>query len=322
MATSENIQDGSPKRDRRFVPASHLASKQLFHFLVWTCLPFLICILWFCVYRQIDWVDVALFAAMWTLTGGLGISLGFHRYFTHAGYDAHPILESSMAAAGSMAAQGPITYWVSLHRCHHKYSDEAEDPHSPNPIPHYNHQNRIRRIGAFLHGHIGWVIRHDVPSPVFFARDLLKHPLVKFFDQTYWGWVFVGILLPGSVMLLYEPSIHGFLRGCVFGGILRIVIGNQIIWAINSVCHVSGFHDFDTGDKSTNNWLLAIPSFGEGWHNNHHAFPWSARFGLRWWQLDVGWLALCFFSLIGLASNLKSPTEEQIGSIVDRLSKG
>ena len=236
--------------------------------------------------------------------------MAFTDIYTHRSFSAHPALQIAMAAAGSMAAQGPLTYWVTVHRCHHQHSDDEEDPHSPQPL---NKQAPLlRRIAAFLHGHMGWVLRHDVPIPLIYARDLRNNRIVRFFDRTYWAWTIFGIILPGTLMFLIEPSIRGFFRGCVFGGLLRILVGNQIIWAINSVCHTHGDRTFETRDDSANNWLLAIPAFGEGWHNNHHAFPWSARFGLRWWQVDVGWWAIRGFNLVGLASQPKCPTPTQI----------
>ena len=220
-----------------------------------------------------------------------------------------------MAAVGSMAAQGPLTYWVTVHRCHHQHSDDGEDPHSPQPLN--NQAPLLRRITAFLHGHMGWVLHHDVPVPWIYARDLRHNRIVDFFDRTYWAWAIFGVVLPGTLMLPIEPSVHGFLRGCIFGGLLRILVGNQIIWAVNSVCHTCGDRTFETRDDSANNWLLAIPAFGEGWHNNHHAFPWSAGFGLKWWQLDAGWWAIRCFRLVGLASQPKCPTPSQIRDMAE-----
>lgn len=213
------------KRDARFISASLVASKQRTHFVGWTLLPFLTCVVWFALYPALTTVDVLLLLAMWTLTGGLGISVGYHRYFTQGAFDAHRALQVAMAAAGSLAAQGPVTYWVSVHRCHHKFSDVQHDPHSPSPLN--TKATFFQRMWAFFHGHMGWVLRHDVHSPIYFARDLLKSPVVRFFDKTYGIWVLVGIVLPGVLMLMVEPSIHGFLRGCVFGGLLRILIGTR-----------------------------------------------------------------------------------------------
>ncbi len=314
LATEESVQvetvAAAVKNDRRFISAARVAAKQRTHFIFWTVLPFLACVVWFVMYPVVTPIDALLLIGMWTLTGGLGISIGYHRYYTHGAFQAHPILQTAMAAAGSLAAQGPVTYWVSVHRCHHKHSDAEHDPHSPAVMT--ENATLWSRISAFFHGHMGWVVKHDVPSPIVFARDLMKSPVVRFFDKTYWRWVVAGVVVPGALMLIVDPTIHGFLRGCIFGGLLRILVGNQIIWAINSVCHAHGSHVYDTSDSSTNNLLLALPAFGEGWHNNHHAFPWSAKFGLKWWQIDVGWTALRCLAFVGLASNLKSPTVAQL----------
>ncbi len=298
--------------ERRFIRAADVASKQRWHFMITTIGPVVICLVWFMLYPAICGIDLGILVAMWILTGGLGVSIGYHRYFTHSAFKAHPLLRYFMAASGSMAAQGPITYWVAVHRCHHRYSDDVLDPHSPRPFA--NENSFCNRVRAFFHGHMGWVVTHDVPRPIRFARDLTKDPQIRFFDRTYRVWVLLGIAAPGLLMLTFDTSIRGFVRGCVFGGFLRIVLGNQLIWAINSVCHTAGTREFDARDNSANNWLLAIPTFGEGWHNNHHAFQWSARFGLRWWQIDLGWLAIRGFAKMGLASQLKQPTREQIKS--------
>ena len=314
-ATESTASECSPsnrsgKRDRQFLPAARFARSQILHFLVVTVLPATLCAFWFFYYPSLQVTDVLLWIGMWSLTGGLGISLGYHRYYTHGGFTANPVLESAMALAGSMAGQGPVTYWVTLHRCHHQHSDRPFDPHSPQPTS--ENPTHVSRLAAFFYGHVGWVLRHDVPSPVYFARDLLRNPRVQFYDRTYWYWLGVGIVLPGLVAASFSPSFHAFLRGCVFGGLIRILVGNQIIWAINSVCHANGSHEFETRDSSRNNLLLALPAFGEGWHNNHHAFPWSARFGLRWWQVDLGWWALLAFRALGLASQLKEPRVDQV----------
>ncbi len=310
---------GSQDRDERFVSAERLAVRQWFHFLIWTAVPFLAVVCWFISQPHVTAPDIILFLVMWIFTGCLGISLGFHRYYTHRSFDAHPSLQIAMAAAGSMAAQGPITYWVTVHRCHHQHSDREEDPHSPRFMN--NRDSFLGRISAFFHGHIGWVVNHDVPVPRIYAHDLRNNRIVRVFDRTYWVWAIVGIALPGAFVFLFEPSLLGFLRGCVFGGFLRILIGSQIIWAINSVCHTSGARRFETRDDSANNWALAVPSFGEGWHNNHHAFPWSARFGLAWWQVDLGWIALCCLNWIGLVSHLKHPSVAQVSAMAKKVSQ-
>ena len=300
----------------RFIPADRLARKQSFHLIAVTLVPSALVIAWFAAFPSIVWSDVLLGLLMWTLIGGFGISLGYHRYFTHGSFTAHPVLQAALAAAGSMAGQGPVTYWVAIHRCHHQHSDTDGDPHSPVSV--LVNPSWYKRWSAFLHGHMGWVVRHDVPSPLHFARDVARNPIVRFFDRTYWFWVIAGIALPGAISFGGDITLNGFLRGCVFGGLLRLLIGNQIIWAINSVCHASGSANFQTDDASRNNLLLVLPSFGEAWHNNHHAFPWSARFGLRVWEIDLGWWAFSLLKKIGHASDLKQPCNSQIETSLRR----
>lgn len=311
MSSLESTSEPSrtSRRDsRRFLPAKRFQRSQLLHFILVTAVPLFGGCTWLIYSPEIRLADASLLLGMWCLTGGLGISLGYHRYFTHNSFTASPPLQHAMGICGSMAGQGPITYWVAVHRCHHQHSDQPGDPHSPVP---QGHASWWTQLTSFLHGHMGWVIRHDVPSPVFFARDVLKTPLVTFYDRTYWWWLSLGIALPGALAWMVEPSLTVFTRGCVYGGLLRLVFGNQIIWAINSLGHTAGARHFETRDRSCNSLLLAIPSFGEGWHNNHHAFPWSAKFGLKWWQIDLGWSALQCFALAGLASNLKQPRGDQ-----------
>ncbi len=167
-------------RNRRFVPAERLVARQRFHFLVWTAFPFLAIVGWFLVQPHVAVLGIVFLLAMWVVTGCLGISIGFHRYYAHHSFEAHPALQIAMAAAGSMAAQGPVTYWVTVHRCHHQHSDDEEDPHSPQPL---NKQvPLLRRIAAFLHGHMGWVLRHDIPIPLIYAGDLRNNRIVRFFD--------------------------------------------------------------------------------------------------------------------------------------------
>ena len=314
-ASSKDLPHSTARRQRRelprFIPADRLARKQFLHFVVVTLVPFAFALAWFAIHPSVLWFDVILGLFMWTLIGGFGISLGYHRYYTHGSFTAHPVLQAALAAAGSMAGQGPVTYWVAIHRCHHQHSDASGDPHSP--VSELASPLWYKRWSAFLHGHVGWVLRHDVPSPLHFARDVARNPIVRFFDRTYWFWVSAGIVLPGAISFVSDPTVNGFLRGCVFGGLLRLLIGNQIIWAINSLCHASGSASYQTDDSSRNNLLLVLPSFGEAWHNNHHAFPWSARFGLRFWEIDPGWWGLLLLRKIGFASDLKQPSVSQLG---------
>jgi stearoyl-CoA desaturase (delta-9 desaturase) len=195
------LTESTGRRERRdlprFIPADRLAKKQLLHFSIVTLVPSALVIIWFFEFPSFMWSDVLLAILMWILVGGFEISLGYHRYFTHGSFTAHPVLQAALAAAGSMAGQGPVTYWVAIHRCHHQHSDASGDPHSP--VSELASPPWYKRWSAFLHGHVGWVLRHDVPSPLHFARDVARNPIVRFFDRTYWFWGIAGIALPGAI---------------------------------------------------------------------------------------------------------------------------
>ena len=153
---------------------------------------------------------------------------------------------------------------------------------------------------------------HALPSPMRYARDILRDRRLMWVNRMYYGWVALGILLPGIVLGLVRGNAYGFVSGCLWGGFLRIFVTSQFVWSINSLCHSIGSRPFRTREQSRNNALLALPTCGEAWHNNHHAFPKSARFGLRWWQLDIGYSTIGILRLLGLAWNVWTPSAKQI----------
>lgn len=238
---------------------------------------------------------LALLLGMWFLVGGVGVSVGLHRHFSHRSFEAVPPLRWLLGVLGSMAAQGPVVYWVALHRMHHAASDRAGDPHSPQPAAWPG-----RGPGwAAWQGHVGWVLAHDVPKPTRYARDLIGDTLVRRLGRHYRTCVLAGIVLPALLAMaaLAQPLgiWHAALFGAYWGGVLRIALGHHVIWAINSCCHLRGQRPHATGDHSRNLAWLALPSWGESWHNNHHAAPANARFGRGWRQPDVGWWVLRLF---------------------------
>ena len=238
-------------------------------------------------------VAAALLLVMWFLVGGVGVSVGLHRHFSHRSFEAAPALRAALGVFGAMAAQGPAGYWVALHRMHHAASDQPGDPHSPQPQA-WQGSSRWR---AAWQGHLGWVLAHDVPKPTRYARELLADPLVRQLSRAYPLCVAAGLLLPAlaAALLLHDGGTGAAgialnaAFGAYWGGIARIAAGHHVIWAINSWCHLSGTRHHATPDSSTNVAALALLSWGESWHNNHHAQPTSARFGQGWRQPDVGW---------------------------------
>ncbi|MGP8240210.1 MAG: acyl-CoA desaturase [Solirubrobacteraceae bacterium] len=235
------------------------------------------------------WPDLVVLAVTYTLTG-VGITVGFHRMLTHRSFKTSAPLRALFAALGSAAIEGPVIEWVSNHRKHHQYSDQPGDPHSP----HVDHGSGWSgALRGLFHAHVGWIFAGGaLANQERYAKDLIADPVVKFIDRTFVLWVLAGLAFPFALgYALTGGSIVGGLTGLLWGGAVRIVFLHHATFSINSLCHFFGRRGFQTHDESRNNVWLALPTLGEAWHNNHHAFPTSARHGLRWWQLDPsGWL--------------------------------
>ena len=211
----------------------------------------------------VTWRDLADLGVMYFLTG-IGITVGFHRLLAHRSFHAAPFVRWCLLALGCMAGHTNPVRWASTHIEHHAHSDRHDDPHSP--------------LDGLFHAHIGWIYDGAKPRPEVYASWLLKDRAVQFFQRTYPLWVVVGLALP---ML-----VDGW-RGLLWGGLVRMFLSHHVTFCVNSVCHRFGRRPFNTGDRSTNQWLIGLLALGEGWHNNHHAFPNSAVHGLRWWQIDL-----------------------------------
>ena len=243
--------------------------------------------------------DLALLIIGWLLTT-IGVSVGFHRLFTHKSFKTYTPIEAALAILGMMAGAGSLISWVSIHRRHHELSDKTGDPHSP-VIPQLGHtESRIDKMRGILHAHAGWMRRHDYPDPTFYCRDLYKKAGLMWISRRYAWWLTLGFVLPALAGGVVEQSWSGAFRGFYFGGLLRIVVVHHAISAVNSICHSFGSTRYETGDRSTNCWWLAVPTVGESWHNNHHGIQTSAFFGHRWWELDLGgyliWSCLLYTS--------------------------
>ena len=234
----------------------------------------------------------------------IGITVGFHRLFTHRSFQCATWVKVILGVFGSMAAQGPLLFWVADHRQHHRESDQAGDPHSPN-----NCGKGVRAIClGFWHAHLGWMITHKADENLNLGRDILHDRVCVFINTCYPLWVASGFILPATVGWVIERNWNGIRAGLLFGGIVRIALAHQATWAVNSVCHLFGGRSFHTADNSRNNAGVALITLGEGWHNNHHAFPTSARHGLAPLQLDVSWWVICIMGRIGLAWDVRVPT--------------
>ncbi len=221
------------------------------------------------------------------LVSCLGITVGYHRLFTHRAFQCGRGVKLALGIAGSLAAAGPVIAWAATHRKHHQSSDAEGDPHSPN-LAGSGWRGKWR---GFLHAQVGWLVGHDLPSPLAHARDLLADPAALWVNGRYFAIVLGGIVAPALLVQLWEPGWRSFCTALVWAGFVRVMVVHQIISSVNSICHLFGSRPFATREQSRNNALLALPTVGESWHNNHHRHPSSAYIGLRWWQIDLGgWL--------------------------------
>lgn len=237
---------------------------------------------------SLHWQDMVVLAITYLLTG-MGITVGFHRLFTHRSFQTSRPLRAAFAVLGSMAVEGPLLEWVSTHRKHHQFSDQPGDPHSP----HAEHGPGWRgALGGLAHAHVGWMFRgEDIANPRRYAKDLLADADVRFVSRTFPLWVLAGLAFPFGLGVALTGSLLGGLTGLLWGGAVRIFLLHHATFSINSLCHFFGRRSFVTGDHSRNLAWLAPLTFGEAWHNNHHAFPSSARHGLGRRQPDPGaWL--------------------------------
>lgn len=251
--------------------------------------------------------EVALFIVFYILSM-VGVEVGYHRYFSHRSFQANKSVQALLAILGSMAAQGGVIFWVAHHRRHHQYTDQERDPHSP----HLHGDNFWGQLRGFWHAHLGWVLEGEISNSALFAKDLLRDPLISSINRLQQVWVLLGLLLPAMINGLILGTWIGFLQGLLWGGLVRIFVGQQVINATNSICHMFGSRPFQSGDQSTNNVWLAIPSIGQSWHNNHHAFPSSAVTGLEWWQIDIGTWFIRGFEQLNLVTNVKRPSAKMI----------
>jgi stearoyl-CoA desaturase (Delta-9 desaturase) len=237
---------------------------------------------------SLHWQDLLVLAIAYALTGA-GITVGYHRLFTHRSFETSRTMRVVFAVLGSMAVEGSVIEWVATHRKHHSFSDRPGDPHSP----HAEHAPGWRgALQGLVHAHIGWMFRgKDMANPQHYARDLLADRDLRFISRTFPLWVVAGLALPFGLGVALTGSVVGGLTGLLWGGAVRIFLLHHATFSINSLCHFFGRSPFGTGDESRNLAWLAPITFGEAWHNNHHAFPTSARHGLGPHQADPGaWL--------------------------------
>jgi stearoyl-CoA desaturase (delta-9 desaturase) len=242
--------------------------------------------------------DLIVFAIMYVACGA-GVTVGFHRLLTHRAFKTKPWLRFVFAALGSAAVEGPVIEWVAYHRRHHAFSDEEGDPHSP----HVGRGRGVRgALAGLFHAHVGWVMFSTDPADERrYAPDLMRDPVVRFVDRTFLLWLAAGLAVPFGLGVALTGTIRGGLTALLWGGAIRILVLHHVTFSINSLCHFFGRRRFETGDESRNLRWLALPSFGESWHNNHHAFPTSAAHGMGRWEWDISALIIRGLERVGLA---------------------
>ena len=249
--------------------------------------------------RAVDLTDLAIFAVMY-IAVGFGVTIGYHRLLTHRSFQTSKPLEYFWAILGSMSVQGSVMDWVADHRKHHAHTDKEGDPHSP----HVGHGHGLRGL---VHAHIGWLFNEQGQADwKKYAKDLYEDPNMRRIGRWFPGWALLGLLIPAIAGGLLHGSWEGALRGLVWGGLVRVFFLHHVTWSINSVCHFFGQRRFAIEDRSTNVAWLALPSLGEAWHHNHHAFPRSSQHGLKRWEfaMDPSAWVIRGMERLGLATNV------------------
>ena len=252
--------------------------------------------------------DVIVFGVMYVLTG-LGVTVGFHRLFTHRSFKTFPAIRALLGVLGSAAIEGPVISWVADHRKHHAFSDQPGDPHSP----HVDHGSGVRGVFQGLaHAHLGWLFIHsERGSHERYAPDLMNDPVAAFVNRTFVAWALAGLGAAFALGAAIGGSLRAGLTGLLWGGAVRMLVVHHVTYSINSLCHFFGRKPYVTGDESRNLAWLALPTFGEAWHNNHHAFPTSATHGFGWREPDISGLVIRTMRVLGLAWDVVTVPRER-----------
>ena len=256
-----------------------------------------------------SWLDLILLVSFYVVCA-FGTTIGFHRLFTHRGFETYAPVRAAFAVLGCMTMQGPLTQWVTDHRRHHAMSDQPGDPHSP----HVGHgEGLVATVRGFVHAHVGWLFtQKGMERGRDYGKDLYEDRLLVWIDRLYIVWVALTLALPFLLGYWLGGSWERGVQAFVWAGLVRIFLYQHATFAVNSVCHMWGRRHFRSRDEARNNWVVALLVFGEGWHNNHHAFPASARHGLRRFQLDPSWWVIRALERLGLAWNVKVPSPVQL----------
>ncbi len=257
----------------------------------------------------LGWSDVVITVVMYVITG-LGITAGFHRLFTHKSYKPNRGAKIGLAIAGSLAIEGPVIRWVADHRKHHKFSDRDGDPHSPWRYG----ENIPALIKGMVYAHVGWMFDGEQTPQRKYAPDLMKDPDIVRVNRQFPLWVAVSLIAPAVAGGLWTMSWQGALTAFFWGSLVRVSLLHHVTWSINSICHTVGEQPFKTRDHSGNVWWLAIPSFGESWHNLHHADPTCARHGVLPGQIDLSARTIWTLEKLGWVKDVRWPVAERLAA--------
>ena len=271
--------------------------------MVSVALPFLALIAAIVIFwnQFVSLTDLTILLVMYVLTG-LGVTVGFHRLLTHRAFQTYDPIRYGFAVLGSLSVQGPVNTWVADHRKHHAHTDKEGDPHSP----HVGRGDGLKGIfGGLWHAHIGWSFSdHGLADEKRYARELNEDAGMRWISKYFLIFLVISLVIPTAAGYLVSGTLAGAATGLLWGGLVRIFLVHHITWSINSICHFMGTRRFDTDDESTNVFWLSLPSFGESWHHNHHAFPRAANNGLRRRELDPSAWVITGLEKLGLAWNV------------------
>lgn len=253
------------------------------------------------------WIDLALAAAFYVFAT-LGVTVGYHRYFTHGAFKASRPLRVGLAIAGSMAVQGSVIFWVASHRRHHAFADREGDPHSPWLFG----TSPSALLRGFWHAHMGWMFSREVTNADRFAPDLVADRDLRVVNRYFWLWITLSLALPALLGGLLSWSWWGVVTAFFWAGLVRIAFLHHVSWSVNSICHLIGERPFASRDKAANFWPLALLSMGESWHNSHHADPTCARHGVLRGQVDVSARVIRTFEKLGWATDVRWPRADRL----------
>jgi stearoyl-CoA desaturase (delta-9 desaturase) len=267
--------------------------------------------------RGIGWLDLGLALGMYVITG-LGLSVGFHRLFSHRSFVPARWLKITLAIAGTMGIEGSVTSWVSQHRRHHAFTDCEGDPHSPVP----EGPGLVPQLRGLWHAHAGWLFVPNEVNSERWSKDLRADPDISFVTDTVILWTVLSFAIPVAIGWIVTGTVWGALLAGLWAGVVRVAVLHHVTWGTNSLCHTFGTQPFGAKDRSTNFAPLALLSFGDAWHNAHHAFPRSARHGMQSGQIDIAAEVIGIFERLGWATDVHRTRQALVENKLDLAASG